>query len=115
LAVLFSKTSVPFVIAATIGLYGGAQRVGTVSAMTSLATELGIPQGKLQGEKASMMALLRIGMPVVYSMLYLKGKAWGAASSGGLEMIASRIGSKLPFVLNVLLGFIAFALTWKEL
>ena len=47
-------------MAGVIGLYGGAQKVGTTTAMTSLASELGVPQGQLQGEKASMVALLKI-------------------------------------------------------
>lgn len=88
--------------------------------MTSLANELGIPQGQLQGEKASMLALLKIGSPIVYGMLYLKGKAWDSSSSVGdaavgLEMIMGKIGKKLPFVLNVILGMFAFAVTWQNL
>lgn len=106
---------------ACVGLYGGAQRIGTSAAMTNLATELGIPQGQLQGEKASMLALLKIGSPILYSMLYLKGRSWSSAGDGhaasvlGLEMVKAKLGSKLPFVLNVILGICAFAVTWQNI
>ena len=89
--------------------------------MTSLASEMGVQQGKLQGEKASMLAFLKIGSPIVYSMLYLKGKSWGSSSSMmagdavGLDLILGKIGRKLPFVLNVILGLCALALTWQSM
>ena len=109
-------------VAGCVGLFGGAQKVGTSTAMTSLATEMDIPQGQLQGERASMLALLKISMPLVYGMLYLKGKAWngmnamGSADAAvGLEMIMGKIGRKLPFVLNVVLGICAFGVTWQNL
>lgn len=100
--------------------------MGTSAAMTTLASELGIPQGRLQGEKASMLALLKIGCPVLYSWLYLRGKEWsttnGSSMDSGASMMMSmlditmnRIGRKLPFLLNILLGICAFAVTWQNL
>mmetsp|Transcript_37092 Transcript_37092/g.79113 ORF Transcript_37092/g.79113 Transcript_37092/m.79113 type:complete len:548 (-) Transcript_37092:505-2148(-) len=123
LATLFGSSFRHILVAACLGLYGGAQEVGTSAAMTSLATELDVPQGRVQGEKASMLALLKIGMPLVYGALYLKGKEWcgivgsGAdgSSGGGFEMMTSRIGRKLPFVLNITLGASAFAVAWRNL
>ena len=89
--------------------------------MISLASELDIPQGELQGSKASMLALCKITSPIVYGWLYLKGKSWDTSSSSvirdtvGVEFITDKIGSKLPFVLNVILGLSAFALTWVSM
>ena len=113
-------------------MLAGVQKLGTSAAMTSLATELRIPQGRLQGEKASMLALLKIGCPIVYGMLYLKGSAWknnsieraAAAAAGAsgdkavvdwLDAIMNKVGRKLPFVLNVLLGICAFGVSWQNL
>ena len=121
LTTIFTDNHRLAILAGCLGLYGAAQKVGTISALTSLANELGIPQGKLQGEKASMLALLRIGTPIVYSMLYLRGKAWSGGSmvgennAPGVEMIMGKIGRKLPFVLNVVLGISAFAVTFRNL
>jgi hypothetical protein len=105
-------------------MLGNAQKLGTNAAMASLATELGLPQGRLQGEKASMLALLKIGSPIIYGMLYLRGKAWsvgdgsamgevGGADRDWSDVVMGKIGRKLPFMLNVLLGLCAFAVTWK--
>eukprot|EP00985_Skeletonema_marinoi_P023079 scaffold15089_cov70-Skeletonema_marinoi.AAC.1 len=60
---IFTNNYRNVLIAGSIGLYSGAQKVGTTTAITSLANERGIPQGQLQGEKASMLALLKIGCP----------------------------------------------------
>lgn len=129
LATLLTDSYRCVVAAGCIGLLGGAQKLGTGAAMASLATELGVPQGRLQGEKASMLALLKIVSPIVYGMLYLRGKAWsvggggigdGTGGVGGADKVWSdvvmgNIGRKLPFVLNVLLGLAAFAVTWQNL
>ena len=97
--------------------------MGTTTAITSLANDLGLPQGQLQGEKASMLALLKIICPVIYSMLYLKGKEWSSIGSGNenkktelaLQVIMGKLGKKLPFVLNCFLSVMAFAVSWKNL
>ena len=118
---IFTNNYRHVLIAGSIGLYAGAQKVGTTTAITSLANERGIPQGQLQGEKASMLALLKIICPVIYSALYLKGKEWSMNSLAGteenkfaLQMIMGKFGKKLPFVLNCLLGVLAFIVTWKS-
>ena len=121
LTTIFTNSYRPVLLAGCLGLYASSQKVGTSAAMTSLASEMGVQQGKLQGEKASMLAFLKIGSPIVYSMLYLKGKSWGSSSSMmagdavGLDLILGKIGRKLPFVLNVILGLCAFALTWQSM
>jgi DHA1 family multidrug resistance protein-like MFS transporter len=107
-------------VAGCIGLYSGCQKIGTSTAMTSLASDMGVKQGQLQGEKASMLALLRIICPVVYGMLYLKGKEWSSLNDAGtmnyaVILIQRWIGTKLPFVLNIILGMVAFIITWKNI
>lgn len=122
--ILFTDSYRYIVLAGCLGLFGGTQKVGTSTVMTSLATESGIPQGQVQGEKASMLALLKISMPLVYSALYLKGKAWSSGSStdgmsntasAGLELLTEKIGRKLPYVLNIVLGICAFGVAWQNL
>mmetsp|Transcript_25076 Transcript_25076/g.45365 ORF Transcript_25076/g.45365 Transcript_25076/m.45365 type:complete len:678 (+) Transcript_25076:80-2113(+) len=121
--ILFTDSYRYIILAGCLGLYGGTQKVGTSTVMTSLATESGIPQGQVQGEKASMLALLKISMPLVYSALYLKGKAWSSGSSDGmsntaavgLDFLTEKIGRKLPYVLNIVLGICAFGVTWQNL
>ena len=120
---IFTNSYRYVLIAGSIGLYAGAQKVGTTTAITTLANDLGVPQGQLQGEKASMVAMLKIVMPVVYSALYLKGKEWSTSSmmtnSEGkklaIRMIMGKFGKKMPFVLNCILGGAAFSLTWQNL
>jgi DHA1 family multidrug resistance protein-like MFS transporter len=123
LTAIFTNSYRYVMIAGIFGLYSGAQKVGTTAAITSLANELELPQGQLQGEKASMSALLKIICPVIYSTLYLKGKEWSSMGIGdddranklGLQMIMGKIGKKLPFVLNCILSVMAFAVTWQNL
>ena len=123
LTAIFTNSYRYVMVAGIFGLYSGAQKVGTTAAITSLANSLGLPQGQLQGEKASMSALLKIICPVIYSTLYLKGKEWSSMSIGdddranklGLQMIMGKLGKKLPFVLNCILSVMAFAVTWQNL
>jgi hypothetical protein len=126
LATLLTDSYRSVVAAGCVGLLGSAQKLGTSAAMASLATEFGVPQGKMQGEKASMLALLKIGCPIIYGMLYLRGKVWGAGGVDAMDgvgghgkvwsdVVMGRIGKKLPFVLNVVLGVCALAITWKNM
>ncbi len=123
LTAIFTNSYRYVMVAGIFGLYSGAQKVGTTAAITSLANELGLPQGQLQGEKASMSALLKIICPVIYSTLYLKGKEWSSMGIGnddranklGLQMIMGKLGKNLPFVLNCILSVMAFAVTWQNL
>jgi DHA1 family multidrug resistance protein-like MFS transporter len=123
LAAIFTNSYRYVMVAGIFGLYSGAQKVGTTAAITTLANDLKLPQGQLQGEKASMSALLKIICPVIYSTLYLKGKEWSSMGIGnddranklGLQMIMGKLGKKLPFVLNCILSVMAFAVTWQNL
>jgi hypothetical protein len=121
LTTIFTDTYRHVLTAACLGMLAGVQKLGTSAAMTSLATDLGVPQGRLQGEKASMLALLKIGCPIVYGTLYLKGNAWKSRVDFLAEdkiwsnAITSMIGRKLPFVLNVILGICAFGVSWQNL
>jgi hypothetical protein len=86
--------------------------------MMSLANELNIPQGQLQGEKASMLALCKICSPIVYGWLYIKGKSFSSstiADGNAGQIIMTKIGSRMPFVLNLVLGIMAFLLTWVSM
>ena len=84
--------------------------------MMSLANELSIPQGQLQGEKASMLALCKICSPIVYGWLYIKGKSFSTIADGNAaQIIMTKIGSRMPFVLNLVLGIMAFLLTWVSM
>ena len=78
----------------------------------------------MQGEKALMLVLLKIRSPIVYGMLYLRGKTWSAnATTSGVggsdklwsHVVMGKIGRKLPFVLNVVLGLCALAVMWQNL
>lgn len=110
---LFTDTYRYVVVAAVLGLYGQAQKIGTSAAIAGLANDLALPMGKLQGEKASLLALLKIIVPVIYSSLYLTGKKWNTMT--GSSRIEKMIGQKLPFVMNVILGAFTFMLTWRHI
>jgi len=116
-AAIFTSSHKCLLAAGCLGLFSATQKVGTNTAMASLATARGLPQGQLQGEKAAMLALLKIGMPLAYGGLYLGGKAWVGAGGGGSGWppSARRIGRNLPFVFNVLLGIAACAVAWGHL
>jgi DHA1 family multidrug resistance protein-like MFS transporter len=117
---IFTSSYQPVLIAGCLGLYSGCQKIGTSTAMTALASENGVKQGQLQGEKASMLALLRIICPVVYGMLYLRGKEWSLLSETGeainaLRLVKGWIGTKLPFMLNIVFSLVALIITWKNI
>jgi hypothetical protein len=118
LTTILTTSYTPVLVAGVFGLYSGTQKIGTSAAMTSLASELGVAQGQLQGEKASMLALLRIVCPIIYSALYLMGKEWSSEKdgvAGALGVLKGWIGTKLPFGLNIMLAIVAFVVTWKNI
>lgn len=85
-------------IGAVIGFLGSAQSLGINAAFVSEGQRSGIPQGQLAGERSSMMALLKIVGPIMYSALYVQGRdRFGIAS--------------LPFIFNILLGSLGFILS----
>jgi hypothetical protein len=81
---------------AAVGFLGPARTLGATTMMTSEGAKLGIPQGQLSGDRANLVAWLKVVGPLVYGALYVRG------ASAGL--------SQAPFVLNVALTAAALAL-----
>ena len=71
-----------------IGFLGAAQSIGIIAALVSAGTKSGFPQGELAGERASLMALLKVIGPLLYSFLYIKGSSTFGAPN-------------LPFLFNI--------------
>jgi len=82
------STGVPKVamIGAVVGLLGPARTLGASTMITSEGSRLGIPQGQLSGDRANLVAWLKVLGPLVYGQLYVAGTAAGYPT--------------LPFVLN---------------
>lgn len=82
------STGVPKVamIGAFVGLLGPARTLGASTMITSEGSRLGIPQGQLSGDRANLVAWLKVLGPLVYGQLYVAGTAAGYPT--------------LPFVLN---------------
>jgi len=79
-----------FALFATLpGLLGGARSLGVSTLITSVGSQLGLPQGELAGDRANLFALLKVVGPVLYTQLYVRGKALGLP--------------ELPFIFNVAL------------
>lgn len=62
----------------------------------------GLPQGELAGERSSLLALLKVVGPTLYSQLYIQG-------SGKLGM------NNLPFLFNIALCVTAFVIARSSL
>jgi hypothetical protein len=81
-----------------IGCLGSAQSIGIVAALVEQGSASGLPQGELAGERASLMALLKVFGPIWYSALYVQGQR--------------RFGqSNLPFVFNIVLSLTALIIS----
>lgn len=74
---------------AAIGLLGPARALGASTMITNVGAQKGIPLGQLAGDRANLMAILKIIGPQIYGFLYLTGKRVGTPA--------------LPFVLNAAL------------
>lgn len=82
-----------------LGFLGMAQNLGIMSALASEGKKQNIPIGELTGERASLMGLVKISGPILYSALYVQGKRlWGL--------------SNLPFIFNTMLGIAVFSLSY---
>eukprot|EP00980_Cylindrotheca_fusiformis_P012034 scaffold2855_cov127-Cylindrotheca_fusiformis.AAC.2 len=80
-----------------LGFLGLAQNLGVMAAMVSEGKKQGIPIGELAGERASLIALVKVIGPILYSALYVHGKRiWNIAS--------------LPFIFNSILGVLVFCI-----
>jgi len=83
------------VIGMSLGFLGMAQTLGTISQLMSQGEKSGVPRGELTGERSSLLALMKIIGPVLYSTLYIRGqKLWGVGI--------------LPFIFNIGLCITAF-------
>ena len=64
--------------------------------MTSEGAKLGIPQGQLSGDRANLVAWLKVVGPLLYGSLYVRGVGAGVPQA--------------PFLLNVVLTAAALML-----
>lgn len=90
------------VIGLIIGFLGGAQSIGILAALVSEGAQSGLPQGELAGERAALMALLKIIGPIWYSTLYTQGRRYMNTSY-------------LPFLFNLGLSVVALILSQRHL
>ena len=84
------------VATAVVGFLGAARTVVVSASLTSCGGKRGIAQGQLSGDRANLIAILKIIGPAVYGQLYVRGSQRGVPSA--------------PFVLNILLTAGALAL-----
>ena len=90
------------VVGSILGFLGAAQAMGINAALMSQGKDSGVPQGELAGERASLVALLKVIGPILYSTLYVQGR-------GKLGM------KQLPFVFNICLAASAFVVSQLHL
>ena len=84
------------IICAAIGFLGPARTLGATMMITSEGTKLGMPQGQLSGDRANLVAWLKILGPLIYGQLYMQGVKVGLPAA--------------PFFLNVVVAVAALAL-----
>ena len=84
-------------IGAVAGFMGSAQSLGVKATLTTKVTALGVKQGEFAGEKASLLAMVKIGCPLLYGSLYVLG------SRAGVPQVL--------FLFNVLLAALAMVLS----
>jgi len=93
----FSSASLKVALICTgIGFLGPARTLGATTMMTSEGAKLGIPQGQLSGDRANLIAWLKVAGPMIYGWLYVRGVQVGLPQA--------------PFFLNVLLTVAALVL-----
>jgi len=83
-------------ICAGVGFLGPARTLGATTMMTSEGAKLGIPQGQLSGDRANLVAWLKVIGPLIYGALYVRGVGMGVPQA--------------PFILNVVLTAAALML-----
>jgi MFS family permease len=81
-----------------VGFLGSAQAIGIVAALISEGTKSGLPQGEMAGERAALVALLKVIGPIWYSTLYLQGQRWMQTHY-------------LPFFFNITLSIMALVMS----
>jgi DHA1 family tetracycline resistance protein-like MFS transporter len=90
------------VIGSLVGFLGAAQAMGVTAALVTRGEASGVPHGELAGERASLVALLKVIGPILYSALYVQGR-------GRLGM------AHLPFIFNIVLAAGAFIVSQLHL
>jgi len=83
-------------VCAAIGVLGPARTLGATTLMTSEGSKLGIPQGQLSGDRANLIAWLKVVGPLIYGQLYVRGLKVGVPQA--------------PFYLNCALTLAALLL-----
>ena len=83
-------------IAAAVGVVGPARTLGATTMMTYEGAKLGVPQGQLSGDRANLIAWLKVVGPIIYGRLYVRGVSAGVPQA--------------PFFLNVALCVAALLL-----
>jgi MFS family permease len=86
------------VVGLMVGFLGSAQAIGIVAALISEGTKSGLPQGEMAGERAALVALLKVIGPIWYSTLYLQGQRWMQTHY-------------LPFFFNITLSIAALVMS----
>jgi hypothetical protein len=76
------------VVGTIVGFLGGAQSIGITAALVSEGAQSGLPQGELAGERSSLLAMLKVAGPLMYSFLFIQGQ-----KHLGINV--------LPFILNI--------------
>ena len=98
----FSSGRVRVAVAcAAVGLLGPARTLGATTVMTTEGARLGVPQGQLSGDRANMMAWLKVLGPLGYGTLYVRGVQAGVPTA--------------PFIANVGLTFASLVLGFYAL
>eukprot|EP00978_Attheya_sp_CCMP212_P035578 scaffold155559_cov47-Attheya_sp.AAC.2 len=89
------------ILGIVFGVLGSAQSIGVTAALTLEGSKTGVPQGELAGERAALVAILKILGPIFYGSLYLHGNRLGLPH--------------LPFLFNMTLTVLALILGQKYL
>jgi hypothetical protein len=90
------------VIGLLLGFLGAAQTLGIVAALVAAGTATGLPQGELAGERAALLALLKVVGPILYSALLVQGEQWWGTK-------------RCPLFFNIGLSVVALLVSWVHL
>ena len=90
------------VACAAVGLLGPARTLGATTVMTTEGARLGVPQGQLSGDRANMMAWLKVLGPLAYGTLYVRGVQAGVPTAPFIANAALTLAS-------LVLGFYALS------
>ena len=83
-------------VGALIGCLGGARTLAAAPMFQAEGAAVGMPQGQLSGDRASLFAILKVVGPQLFGRLFLVGQKMGQPAA--------------PFMLNVVLMAMAMVL-----